>query len=128
MYGCFKAYSTVIRFSGSKMRNFFNKSIAYGGAKLNNLEKSLPFFLFFGKLFINFLLSSGMCLILSRSGVPRYSQMSYIWFLVSVPGKNGFLCNIYAKIQPTLHISTEVVYWAALNNNSGARYHLVATY
>lgn len=77
---------------------------------------------------MSFLLYYGMCLIFSRSGVPKNSQMSSIWFLVSVPGKNGFLCNISAKIQPTLHISTEVVYWFALRSNSGALYHLVATY
>lgn len=45
-----------------------------------------------------------------------------------MPGRNGFLCNIYAKIHPTLHISTEVVYWLALKRSYGARYHLVATY
>ena len=54
--------------------------------------------------------------------------MSSIWFFVSVPGKNGFLWSISAKMQPTLHISTDVVYCWALNSNSGARYHLVATY
>ena len=78
MYGCFKAYSTVIRFSGSKMRNFFNRSTASGGACWNNLEKSFPFFLFLGKFLINFLLSSGICLIFSKSGDPRYSQINYI--------------------------------------------------
>ena len=31
-------------------------------------------------------------------------------------------------MHPTLHISTEVSYWLALNSNSGALYHLVATY
>lgn len=102
--------------------------MAYGGAWTKSLEKSFPFFLFFGKFFISFLLYSGMCFILSRSGVPRYSQISYIWFLVSVPGRKGFLCNISAKMQPTLHISTEVVYWLALKRSYGALYHLVATY
>ena len=109
MYGCFKAYYTVILFSGSKIKNFLRRSIASGGAKPNNFEKSFPFFLFFGKFLISFLLSSGICFICSRSGVPKYSHISYIWFLVSVPGRKGFLCNISAKIHPTLHISTEVV-------------------
>jgi hypothetical protein len=54
------------------MKNFLSKSIAYGGAKLNIFEKSFPFFLFLGRFLISFLLSSGICLIFSKSGVPKY--------------------------------------------------------
>jgi hypothetical protein len=67
-----------MRFYGSKINSFFNKSIARSSAEANILEKSLPFFLFFGKFFISFLLYSGMFFMSSMSGVLKYSQMSSI--------------------------------------------------
>lgn len=44
--------------------------------------------------------------------------------LISLPGNNGTLNIISAKIHPTAHISTPVEYNGAPNNNSGALYHL----
>ena len=69
---------TLILFSGSNINNFFRRSMASGLANEKSLLKSFPTFLFLGRCLINFLLSSGICFMLSTSGVPRYSQMSSI--------------------------------------------------
>jgi hypothetical protein len=69
-YGCFNASSTVILLLGSKISNFFNKSIANGEAKLKSLSNAFPVLL--GKALMSFLLYSGINFISSTFGVPKY--------------------------------------------------------
>lgn len=47
---------------------------------------------------------------------------------MDVPGKIAFPTINSPIIQPTLHISTALVYFVEPNKISGALYHLVATY
>jgi len=54
--------------------------------------------------------------------------MRYNWSISEFPGNNGWDVSISSKIQPIAHISTGLPYSVSPTNNSGERYHLVATY
>ena len=56
-----------------------------------------------------------------------YLKILKISSISESPWNNAFLVHISAKIQPTLHISTPVLYCLPPNKISGARYHNVTT-
>ncbi len=61
-------------------------------------------------------------------GVPKTDVILFIWSIYEFPKNNGFIIYISAIIQPIAKISTGAEYAENLNNNSGARYHLVEQY
>lgn len=69
-----------------------------------------------------------MYFISSDEGVPSTEMILCTWSRKSSPGNSGCLPNSSARIQPTDHISTALVYSLALRMTSGALYHLVTTY
>lgn len=56
------------------------------------------------------------------------AQPSRFFYLCEKPGKRGVLPINSAKMHPTDHISTPLVYSEALRMTSGERYHRVTTY
>ena len=56
------------------------------------------------------------------------SHTLHTWSTSFPPGNNGFKVATSTAIAPTAQISTGALYSPALNNTSGARYHLVDTY
>lgn len=117
----------VILFLGLNTSNFLNKSIASSdafGKKLVNpllLVMLIDCKMFYAKSLSKLSTSSWL-------GLPVSSNTLSIWFNVDVPGNMALPTIISPRMQPTLHISTALVYFLLPNNISGALYHLVATY
>jgi hypothetical protein len=116
----------VILYFGSKVRNYFNKSIALGDALGNKRSNGLP--ALFGMDYTIFLYFSYWILFISYSlGVPITYNINSNWFFVSVPGKKGFLLRSSANMQPTAHTSTDSLYYFYESNRSGALYQRLKT-
>ena len=60
-------------------------------------------------------------------GIPVSCNTRSSWFVVQLPGNNGFFNKIYARIHPILHISASVPYEFEPSNIYGALYQRVAT-
>ena len=65
--------------------------------------------------------------IVSGCGFPTHWQMSSSWCCESEPGQRGLRPRSSARMHPTAHMSTALVYSTQPVMISGARYHRVAT-
>ncbi len=122
-----KAYSAVIRLSGSNCNIWVNRSDNSGVIWGNN------FYHFCLDLFGNDLMyliasSFDMYLMSFDEGVPKTEIIRWTWSKKSSPGKSAVFPKSSAAIQPTDHTSIAFEYSLALRITSGALYHLVTTY
>ncbi len=124
MKGCYNIWAAVIRFDGYHFRHSLMKSIPSAGQLgiivYNDIGE------YYGRLIPRFaacLSPYGHVL-----GVPKTDVILFIWSIYEFPKNNGFIIYISAIIQPIAKISTGAEYAENLNNNSGARYHLVEQY
>lgn len=88
-----------------------------------------PIYLFMFKIKLNISFFTDLLKINKKLiSIPRHFIIRYNWSISEFPGNNGCDVSISSKIHPIAHISTGFPYSVSPTNNSGDRYHLVATY
>lgn len=106
-----------MRLDASNVSSFLSRSMAWSEALGKSFSKGYIVYIMYiynetlparlGNYLANFLyFSRGIILSSCSEGVPMISKMSSIWFLVSQPGRKGFLRKSSANMHPTDHMST----------------------